>query len=210
MKTSSFSPLWTTYFCYYEKVGSIVKKIDDEIPFEIPKNWHWCRLNEIIQVKGGKRIPAGRTLQSENNGFIYIRVTDMKNMTIITDKLMYVPIDIVPIIKQYVIHKDDLYLTIAGTIGSVGIVPDMFDGMNLTENAVKLTDIRINKFYLLWLVKSEFVQKQFMDKTNKVAQPKLAIERILSTLVPIPPLKEQQRIVADLVNVYDYMNKGEI
>ena len=109
-------------------------------------------------------------------------------------------------IKNYTLSKDDLYLTIAGTIGNAGIVPDSFDGMNLTENAVKLTNISIDKFFLLHLLCSPLVQEQFIDKTNKVAQPKLAIERILTTLVPLPPVAEQKRITSALTELLSKIN----
>jgi type I restriction enzyme S subunit len=47
----------------------------------------------------------------------------------------------------------------------------------------------------MWLLSSPFVQKQFKDMANKLAQPKLALKRIAKTLLPIPPLEEQQQIV---------------
>lgn len=169
--------------------------IDDEIPFEIPETWCWCRLGTLVTVKGGKRVPKGVQLSEVPTAHIYIRVTDMKNNTLTSDRLRYISDDVNQQIRNYTISKDDLYLTIAGTIGSVGIVPAEFDGMNLTENAVKLTEIRLDKHYLLRLISAPLVQEQFVDKTNQVAQPKLAIERIITTLIPIPPLSEQLRIV---------------
>lgn len=131
----------------------------------------------------------------------------MKNNTLVSDKLKYISNDVYEQIKNYTIGKDDLYLTIAGTIGNVGIVPEQFDGMNLTENAVKLTNILINKNFLLHLLCSPVVQEQFVDKTNKVAQPKLAIERILTTLVPLPPVEEQQRVVDKLETILPLIEK---
>ena len=183
----------------------IFKNSDDNsyYPFDIPKSWEWVCIGDIADIKGGKRIPAGRTLEKTDNGHIYIRVTDMKNMTIQPTALRYVPLDIVPLISKYTISKDDLYLTIAGTIGAVGIVPKEFDGMNLTENAVKITNIPICKEYLMWAIASTFVQEQFMDKTNQVAQPKLAIERIQSSYIPLPPIKEQIRIATRLKYIFD-------
>ena len=59
---------------HYEKLDGIERCIDDEIPFEIPKNWCWTRLCSIASVLGGKRIPAGRRLTTENTGHVYIRV----------------------------------------------------------------------------------------------------------------------------------------
>ena len=168
---------------------------EEEIPFEIPESWEWVRIGMITDVKGGKRIPKGMNLTDNPTSHIYIRVTDMKNQTILSDKLKYITDDVYQEIKQYTINKEDLYLTIAGTIGAVGVVPEMFDGMNLTENAVKLCNILIHKKYLLQVIGSPLVQEQFLDKTNKVAQPKLAIARIETTLIPLPPLREQERIV---------------
>lgn len=180
---------------HYEKRGNEEVCIDDELPFEIPSSWEWVRLKTLLTVKGGKRIPKGQQLLDEPTSHIYIRVTDMKSHTLVTDKLKYISDETYDLIKNYTISKDDLYLTIAGTIGSVGIVPTIFDNMNLTENAVKLTYLSTNKYYLLNVLKSNLVQEQFIDKTNKVAQPKLAIERIQTTLIPLPPIEEQQRIV---------------
>ena len=97
----------------------------------------------------------------------------MKNHTISSDKLKYITEDTFQLIKNYIINKEDLYLTIAGTIGNVGVIPEKFDGMNLTENAVKLTDIKINKYYLLHIICSNYIQNQFVDKTNKVAQTQI-------------------------------------
>ena len=168
---------------------------EDEIPFDIPESWEWIRIGMVTDVKGGKRVPKGKSVIDSPTPHIYIRVTDMKNQTIVSDKLKYITEDVYQEIKQYTINKEDLYLTIAGTIGAVGVVPDMFDGMNLTENAVKLCNILIYKDYLLRVIQSPLVQAQFVDRTNKVAQPKLAIVRIESTLIPLPPLEEQKRIV---------------
>ena len=62
----------------------------------------------------------------------------MKNHTISSDKLKYITEDTFQLIKNYIINKEDLYLTIAGTIGNVGVIPEKFDGMNLTEKCRKI------------------------------------------------------------------------
>ena len=179
---------------------------EDEIPFDIPESWEWIRVGMVTDVKGGKRVPKGKSVIDSPTAHIYIRVTDMKNHTIVSDKLKYITEEVYQEIKQYTINKEDLYLTIAGTIGAVGVVPDMFDGMNLTENAVKLCNILIYRDYLLRVIQSPLVQAQFVDRTNKVAQPKLAIARIESTLIPLPPMEEQKRIVEKLDKLMRYIN----
>ena len=186
---------------YYEKmlVTGEVKCIDEEIPFEIPTSWSWARLGNLIDIKGGKRLPAGYKLTDNKTDHIYIRVSDMQDGTIVSKDLKYITDDVYNQIQNYTIGKDDLYLTIVGsTIGKAGLVPKMFDNMNLTENAVKLTNIPINKYFLLYYVRSGYAQSQFRDNTKQVGQPKLAIFRIANTLVPIPPFVEQTKIVSKI------------
>ena len=146
-------------------------------------------------VKGGKRLPKGASFSEEITTHAYIRVTDMKNHSVNISNLRYISDEIFSAIKNYTIAKDDLYVTIAGTIGVVGEIPDKLDGMNLTENAVKITNIAINKSFLCIILQTDFVQQQFQDKTHQVAMPKLALERILSTLIPICPYVQQLQIV---------------
>ena len=176
-----------------------MKCIDEEIPFEIPTSWSWARFGNLIDIKGGKRLPAGYKLTDNKTDHIYIRVSDMQDGTIVSNDLKYITDDVYNQIQNYTIGKDDLYLTIVGsTIGKAGLVPKMFDNMNLTENAVKLTNIPINKYFLLYYVRSGYAQSQFRDNTKQVGQPKLAIFRIANTLVPIPPFAEQTKIVSKI------------
>ena len=184
-----------------------MKCIEDEIPFELPEGWAWCRVRDIAAVKGGKRLPKGVGFSPCRTAHAYIRVTDMKNHSINTDDLKYISEEVFLQIKNYTISKDDLYVTIAGTIGVAGEVPTELDGMNLTENAAKITNIRINKTYLCLIIQSDFVQQQFQDKTHQVAMPKLALERILSTLIPVCTITTQSAMVSKFVEMDSLINQ---
>ena len=180
---------------HYEKLDSVERCIDDELPFEIPENWCWCRLGTIAAVLGGKRIPAGRKLTECNTGHVYIRVSDMTDGGVSTDRLLYVPEDIYPLISRYIINKVDVFITVAGTIGRVGKIPDELDGANLTENADRLVLAGVNQDWLIRVLQSGMIQEQIAAATTQVGQPKLAIARIERFLIPLPPLAEQHRIV---------------
>ena len=145
---------------------------------------------------GGKRIPAGRKLTTDNTGHIYIRISDMKNGSVLTDNLLYIPDDIYPSISRYIINKEDIYITVAGTIGSIGKIPAELDGANLTENADRLVITNIDQDWLILCLRSGLVQNQIAEATTKVGQPKLAIKRIEELLIALPPINEQRRIVA--------------
>lgn len=181
-----------------KKEKTLAPITDDEKPFDIPESWEWVRLGEVASIYGGKRIPAGSKLVDYNTGHFYIRVADMKYNTIMTKNLKFVPDDIYKKIKQYIINKDDLYITVAGSIGSIGEVPEILDGANLTENADKIVFRLIYKRYLLFALLSSIVQNQIAQSTTKVGQPKLAIIRIQNFVIPLPPLAEQHRIVAKI------------
>ena len=197
---------------YEQYADGSVKCIEDEIPFDVPEGWTWCRVQTIASVKGGKRVPKGYAVTDEKTNHIYIRVTDMKNSTIMLDDLKYISDEVYSQISNYVISKDDIYVTIAGTIGNVGEVPDELDGMNLTENAAKVCNISIDKSFLCKVLSSEFVQKQFRFQTHQVTMAKLALERILDTLIPIAPIDEQtkiSRIIDDLsAKIYEIQNSN--
>ena len=173
----------------------------------MPDNWEWCRIQSISSVRGGKRIPNGYSVTDEKTSHAYIRVKDMKNGTVMLDDLKYISDEIYSKISSYTISKNDLYVTIAGTIGNVGEIPKELDGMNLTENAAKICNIRINKTFLCKVLTSEFVQKQFRFQAHQVTMAKLALERVLDTLIPIPPIEEQKRIVASIGDALRFVEK---
>ena len=167
-------------------------------PYELPKGWVWCRLEELCCIKGGKRIPRGFTFSKSKTKHVYLRVTDMKECSIMLTDLKYIDDDVFEQIKNYTIDSNDLYLTIAGTIGSVGIIPKEVSGMNLTENAAKLTNISCVKEYLLYALLSSTAQEHFTSKFHQVAQPKLSIETASTTPIALPPINEQIRIVSEI------------
>jgi type I restriction enzyme, S subunit len=168
---------------------------DEDKPYDLPDGWAWSRVGSVSTIKGGKRIPKGHQLTDTETAHMYIRVTDMKGGSVSFSKLKYITEDVYEIIKAYTISKDDLYITIAGTIGDVGVIPEELHNMNLTENAAKIMMYEVDKIYLKTLLSSYVCQSQFLDKVNQMAQPKLALHRIASTLIPLPPIEEQQAIV---------------
>lgn len=180
---------------------------------EIPEEWDVKKIGDICEVKAGKRLPKGYQLEDEDNAFPYIRVADMYMGGIRQDDIKYVPKDIVDKIKNYKISKDDLFISVAGTLGIVGQVPYELDGANLTENADKLCNIQINKLYLMKVLQSNIVQSIIEAEQTKSAQPKLALTRIKEFLIPVPSDIEQVKIASILMEVDEkigqYKNKKQ-
>ena len=190
---------------YYERLDGVERCIDDEIPFEIPQSWLWVRLGSITAITGGKRIPVGSKLTSKNTGHIYIRISDMCEESISTRNLLYVPIDIYPNISKYIIRKEDVYITVAGTIGRIGKIPKQLDGANLTENADRLRLFLIEQNWLIKILQSPFIQKTIIEATTKVGQPKLAIAKIERFLIPLAPVSEQKRMFEKIKQIENFV-----
>lgn len=168
----------------------------------VPEGWLIKTIGEVADVKGGKRIPKGHQLTDENTGYPYIRVTDMIDGGVDMTSIKYVPADVAPKIARYRISKEDIFITVAGTLGLVGEVPVELDGANLTENADKLTNIKCNKRFLLEVLRSPIIQKPIDEEKTQNAQPKLALRRIKEFAIPYPPLPEQKKI-AQILSTWD-------
>lgn len=169
---------------------------------EFETEWEQKQLSEIAQVKGGKRLPKGFTLLSEDNGLPYITVTDMFSGGIDCSRLRFVPKDAFPAIKNYTIKREDIFISVAGTLGVVGIVPESLNGASLTENANKITDIKCNQQYLLQYLLSERLSDLIKSVQTVGAQPKLAIYALNAFKVLLPDRIEQQKI-ASFLNAID-------
>ena len=162
-----------------------------------PESWEVATVGSVAKVKGGKRMPKGVSLTSNNTGRPYIRVTDFKHHGVDTDHVLFVPNGYESVISRYTISSEDVYISIAGTIGLVGQVPQSLDGANLTENAAKITvtDKNIAPRFIMYALASDACKHQITQSTATNAQPKLALTRIEQINLPLPSIAEQQEIV---------------
>jgi len=172
----------------------------------IPVGWEVVELKSIAAVKGGKRMPKGRPFSETKTSHPYIRVTNFEKGTINCSDLKYVLPEDQEKIKRYIIKKSDLYISIAGSIGLIGSVPNKLDGAQLTENAAKISLNKpaiTSKEFIKYLLSSSIVQNQFHQETGAGGGvPKLALFRIESTLLPLPNFIEQDKI-ANVLSAID-------
>ena len=116
--------------------------------------------------------------------------------------IMYVPIEAHSMISNYIISKGDIYISVAGTLGIVGKIPDYLDGANLTENANRVTNIKeCNRDYLMYYMMSPIIQNIIENERTVGAQPKLALQRIRHFMIALPSKKEQNAIATALSDI---------
>ncbi|MBC7472279.1 MAG: restriction endonuclease subunit S, partial [candidate division SR1 bacterium] len=185
----------------YQKIIDGAKQITQnwKPKIDIDPTWEMVKLGDVSKIKGGKRIPKGLNFSSSVTNYPYIRVVDFSENSINLNTLKYIDKKVFDQISNYTISVNDIYVSIAGTIGLVGIIPKILDGKSLTENAAKivLNDVKIlSQKYILEVLQSEIVKEQIKILTQGVGIPKLALERISSLQIPLPPLPIQNEIVA--------------
>lgn len=148
----------------------------------------YAELGSLAEVKGGKRLPKGVNLVTTPNQHPYIRVRDLNNTVFasLSNDYEYVDDETQQSISRYTVSTGDLLISIVGTIGLTAIVDHTLNKANLTENCVKLTNIKnITPEYLLLFLRSLQGVEAISKGTVGAVQLKLPIKNIQSITVPL-------------------------
>ena len=170
---------------------------------QYPVDWDQVRVGDIAKVKGGKRLPYGFYVVDTPTPHPYLRVLDMYPGGVNQSDIKYVPEQAFPAIQNYRIYSEDIFISVAGSLGIVGVVPPELSGANLTENANYITDIQCDQDYLKYWLMSHPIQNVIKLIQTTGAQPKLALGRIAKFVVAIPQDIEEQRAIAKVLSDVD-------
>jgi type I restriction enzyme S subunit len=178
---------------------------------DVPESWAIASLGSIARIGGGKRIPKGMNYSEKVTPHVYLRVADLKRLTVDESGLKYIDTRVHREIRNYTISADDIYISVAGSIGICGKVPQHLSGANLTENADKISSYQaaFDQDYLIRCIDSPRVQANIAEVTRGAAQPKLSIENIKKLVLPVPPLGEQKRIVTKIESTQEKIENIE-
>ncbi len=187
---------------HYEKRGSEEVCIDDEIPFEIPENWAWCRFETATlyvtdYVANGSFASLRENVKTykEENYALMVKTQDFSND--FTRGLTYTDQKGFDYLQKSRLYGGELMLSnIGASIGKAFIVPAMNIRMTLAPNAivVKCLDAIMTE-YLRYFILSYYGQKMLSDFTAGTAMPKFSKTQLRSALIPVPPYSEQRRII---------------
>ena len=201
---------------YYEKILATgeVKCIDEEIPFEIPQGWEWCRLNEVATsvtdfVASGSFASLRENVKyySTKEYALLVRTKDLScNFSkdlVYTDKHGY------DFLSNSNLFGGELILpNIGASIGKVFIVPNLNMPMTLAPNSVMIRlDDECTKSWLYNVFSSPFGYDTLWSISSSTAQGKFNKTDFRKVLVPIPPMEEQNRIVTKIKGLSPYIEK---
>lgn len=156
----------------------------------LPKGWKKRRLDSICTVKGGKRLPAESELLDYPTAHPYIRVRDVgdNRYVCLTDQFQYIDEETYQAISRYIVGSNDIIISIVGTIGLIGKIHTTLNKANLTENCVKLTDIKeVTPDYLYYTLCMKKNNKEIDLLTVGAVQAKLPMYNIQSIDIVVPP-----------------------
>ncbi len=180
----------------------------EEIPFDIPENWVWCRLGEICTKigsgstpKGGnyseKGVPFFRSQNIYDDGLDY---DDIKNITDEVHKQMS---------GTTVIANDILLNITGGSMGRCALVPKDFKEGNVSQHVCIIRPIEINNRFVHSIILSPFFQTFIFSSTTGAGREGLPKYNLEQFIIPLPPLSEQNRIVQKLNELMQYCNELE-
>ena len=188
---------------HYEKRGSEVVCIDDEIPFDIPELWSWCRLNELCTKIGAGSTPSGGKTIYVPEGIKFIRSQNVYNDGLKLNDISYITEGINAKKKGSIVRSKDILLNITGgSIGRCAVVPDDFDIANVNQHVmiIRLVEPKMRHWIHTILI-SEYIQNLIMDVQVGVSREGLSATKLMNFLIPVPPISEQNRILDFCSNI---------
>ena len=193
---------------YFEKIGKEVTCIDEDIPFEIPESWQWCRVKQILDIGSARRV---HQKDWRNTGIPFYRAREIGKLAeygYVNNELF---IDF-ELYKEFstsgVPLPGDLMVTAVGTLGKVYVVKDN-DLFYYKDGSVLCLNNRyyLNPLYLKYVIESPMFINQFVGESQGTTVATLTMVRFNEYLMPIPPLREQERIVKAIDNVAGIMSR---
>lgn len=196
---------------FYERVGKNEPVcIDEELPFEIPETWEWARLFNLFSIINGdrgKNYPAKSTLKP--TGIPFISALNLNGKTVVQDEnLLCMTEDQYNRLGNGKLIQDDIVVCIRGSLGKHGKYP--FTKGAIASSLVILRSIisasSISDYIMMWLDAPIFFA-EIKKYDNGTAQPNLAAKSLEQFFVPLPPLAEQQRIVAKIEELMPFVDR---
>ena len=177
---------------YYEKVDGIERCIDDEIPFEIPESWSWTRWGTVAtSIQYGYNAPA-----KQCGRIRMVRISDIHENLVTWNTVPFCDIDESDISTYLLRPNDILFARTGGTVGKSFLVRDVpykaiYAGYLIRTQYNTL----LCPQYLKHFMESPLYWQQLKTGTTATAQPNCNGQTLSNMLLPLPPEKEQYRIV---------------
>ena len=195
---------------YEQFADGTVKDIEDEIPFDVPEGWAWCRLHSISVLLNGDR---GENYPSKNDyveqGIPFINAGCLDNGFIDFSLANYITEEKYNSLRAGKIQEGDILYCLRGSLGKTGIV------INNSRGAISssLCIFRLNKViqpeFFLHVLNSSIIFNQQNLVDNGTAQPNLSAKDVSNYFIPLPSISEQQIIISAIEKLFEQIDTLE-
>ena len=175
------------------------------IPFEIPTKWKWTTLEQIcLQITDGEH----KTPKYQKDGVPFLSVKDISSKKLNFSDTKFVSLEDFDVIKKRCHpQKGDILLSKVGSTGIPAIVDTDKDfALFVSVALLKLNKLLVLDKFLWYLLQSPLVQKQAKENTRGIGNKNWVLKAIKATIVPLPPIPEQRRIVDQLEKIFSSIN----
>ena len=187
--------------CYYEHIGGKDINITEEIPFDLPNGWEWTRLKNVINsLTDGTHSTPKYTA----SGVPFISVKDVSSGKLSFENTKFISYEEhSELTKRCKPQRGDILLTKVGTTGiPVLIDSDIEFSLFVSVALIKFNAVNILPEYFIYILKSPLVQEQAAENTRGVGNKNWVLSDIEKTLLVLPPLAEQKRIVDKINEIF--------
>ena len=180
---------------YYEKIDEIERCIDDEIPFEIPESWGWCRLKSLTEnITSGSRDWA-KYYSTTGAAFLRMGNLSKNSFDLRLEHIQRVTIPSKAEGTRTSLQSGDLLFSITGDVGMLGLIPDGFEKAYINQHTAMIRFLpEMRNKYIPYLLLTDYAQK-FYNANQHGIKNSFRLDSIGELLVSIPPEKELFRIL---------------
>ena len=178
----------------------------ENVPFEVPESWVWTTIEEICSKIGSGSTPRGSNYSA--NGIPFFRSQNVYNDRLVYDDIKYISEEVHQKMKGTEVLANDLLLNITGgSLGRCAVVPADFNCGNVSQHVCIMRSVLVEPEYFHVLVLSSYFAKSMkITGSGREGLPKYNLEQMG---FPLPPLTEQQRIVAEIEHWFALIDQIE-
>ena len=187
-------------------MDGIERCIDDEIPFEIPENWEWCRLKNIFNIVSARRVhqsdwkPSGVPFYRAREIGKLSEVGYVNNELFISEELFH------ELSKTGIPCENDIMVTAVGTLGKTYIVKKSDRFYYKDASVICFENYgKINAEYIQLLMMSTYMSDLIKSRSSGTTVGTITIIKANEYLIPVPPIEEQFRIVDAYRTIYSFL-----